>query len=116
MRKLTYILLIFFNISYAQDILTTDMAVKLTLENNLDIKVSENILEISKNNSSILNSDYLPTISATSGITRNQGDVEVKTNQGISAKIDDTYNDENFGSVNIAVSYTHLTLPTTNRV
>ena len=59
MRKLTYILLIFFNISYAQDILTTDMAVKLTLENNLDIKVSENILEISKNNSSILNSDYL---------------------------------------------------------
>ncbi len=101
MRKLTYILLIFFNISYAQDILTTDMAVKLTLENNLDIKVSENILEISKNNSSILNSDYLPTISATSGITRNQGDVEVKTNQGISAKIDDTYNDENFGSVNI---------------
>jgi len=47
------------------------MAVKLTLENNLDIKVSENILEISKNNSSILNSDYLPTISATSGITRN---------------------------------------------
>ena len=24
-----------------------------------------------------------------------------KTNQGISAKIDDTYNDENFGSVNI---------------
>ena len=101
MRKLTYILLIFFNISYAQDILTTEMAVKLTLENNLDIKVSENILEISKNNSSILNSDYLPTISATSGITRNQGDVEVKTNQGISAKIDDTYNDENFGSVNI---------------
>ena len=93
--------MIFFNISYAQDILTTDMAVKLTLENNLDIKVSENILEISKNNSSILNSDYLPTISATSGITRNQGDVEVKTNQGISAKIDDTYNDENFGSVNI---------------
>ena len=53
MRKLTYILLIFFNISYAQDILTTDMAVKLTLENNLDIKVSENILQISKNNSSI---------------------------------------------------------------
>ena len=38
MKKLTYILLIFFNFSYAQDILTTDMAVKLTLENNLDIK------------------------------------------------------------------------------
>lgn len=101
MRKLIYLLLFIFNISYAQEVLTTEMAVKLTLENNLDIQVGENFLEISKNNSSILNSDYLPTISATSGITRNQGDVEVKTNQGISAKINDTYNDENFGSVNI---------------
>ena len=64
MRKLIYILFIFFNTSYAQEILTTDMAVRLTLENNLDIKVSENILEISKNNSSILNSDYLPTVNA----------------------------------------------------
>ena len=101
MRKLIYILFVFFNSTYAQEILTTDMAVRLTLENNLDIKVGENILEISKNNSSILNSDYLPTLNATSGLTRNQGDVEVKTNQGISAKIDDTYNDESFGSVNV---------------
>jgi len=77
------------------------MAVKLTLENNLDIKVSENVLEISKNNSSILNSDYLPTINATSSVSRAQGDVEVKTNQGISAEINDTNNDESFASVNI---------------
>ena len=55
MRKLIYILLVFFNVGYAQEILTTDQAVKLTLENNLDILVSENVLEISKNNSSILN-------------------------------------------------------------
>ena len=101
MRKLVYILLFFFNLSFAQEVLTTDMAVKLTLENNLDIKVSENVLEISKNNSSILNSDYLPTINATSSVSRAQGDVKVKTNQGISAKINDTSNDESFASVNI---------------
>ena len=101
MRKLIYLLLFFFNISYAQEVLTTEMAVKLTLENNLDIKVSENVLEISKNNSSILNSDYLPTINATSSVSRAQGDVEVKTNQGISAEINDTNNDESFASVNI---------------
>ena len=90
MRKLIYLLLFIFNISYAQEVLTTEMAVKLTLENNLDIQVGENFLEISKNNSSILNSDYLPTINATSSVSRAQGDVEVKTNQGISAKINDT--------------------------
>lgn len=101
MRKLIYLLLFIFNISYAQEVLTTEMAVKLTLENNLDIQVSENVLEISKNNSSILNSDYLPTINATSSVSRAQGDVEVKTNQGISAKINDTSNDESFASVNI---------------
>ena len=101
MRKLIYLLLFIFNISYAQEVLTTEMAVKLTLENNLDIKVSENVLEISKNNSSILNSDYLPTINATSSVSRAQGDVEVKTNQGISAKINDTSNDESFANVNI---------------
>ena len=101
MRKLIYLLLFFFNISYAQEVLTTEMAVKLTLENNLDIQVSENFLEISKNNSSILNSDYLPTINATSSVSRAQGDVEVKTNQGISAEINDTNNDESFASVNI---------------
>ena len=39
MRKLVYILLFFFNLSFAQEVLTTEMAVKLTLENNLDIKV-----------------------------------------------------------------------------
>ena len=48
MRKLIYLLLFIFNISYAQEVLTTEMAVKLTLENNLDIQVSENFLEISK--------------------------------------------------------------------
>ncbi|MFL2609144.1 MAG: TolC family protein [Cryomorphaceae bacterium] len=101
MRKLVYILLFFSNLSFAQEVLTTDMAVKLTLENNLDIKVSKNVLEISKNNSSILNSDYLPTINATSSVSRAQGDVKVKTNQGISAKINDTSNDESFASVNI---------------
>ena len=66
MRKLIYILLIFLNMSHSQEILTTDQAVKFTLENNLDILVSENILEISKNNSSILNSNYLPIINAES--------------------------------------------------
>ena len=44
----------------AQENLSVSDAVKLTLENNLDIKIPENQNEISKNNASFLNSGYLP--------------------------------------------------------
>ena len=44
----------------SQENLSIDDAIKITLESNLDIKVVENNLEITKNNSSLLNSDYLP--------------------------------------------------------
>ena len=43
----------------AQENLTLFKAVKNTLENNLDIKISQNLKEIAKNNSSILNNNYL---------------------------------------------------------
>ena len=47
-----------------QQKLTLNDAVKITLENNLDIKIVENQDEIFKNNASFLNSGYLPTISS----------------------------------------------------
>ena len=46
----------------AQEGLTISAAVKNTLENNLDIKISENFEKIAKNNSSILNNNFLPSV------------------------------------------------------
>ena len=46
----------------AQKNLPISQAIKNTLENNLDIKISENIEQIAKNNSSILNNGYLPNL------------------------------------------------------
>ena len=103
MRKLIYILLVFLNVSYAQEILTTDQAVKLTLENNLDILVSENVLEISKNNSSILNSDYLPIINAESSFAKNKADVDIDTPGGLSGEIEER--DEEAESARLNVIY-----------
>ena len=103
MRKLIYILLVFLNIGYAQEILTTDQAVKLTLENNLDILVSENVLEISKNNSSILNSDYLPIINAESSFAKNKADVDIDTPGGLSGEIEER--DEEAESARLNVIY-----------
>ncbi|WP_378186481.1 TolC family protein [Aquimarina sp. W85] len=42
--------------------LTKQEAVRLTLENNLGIKITTNTIEIAKNNQSILNSGYLPSL------------------------------------------------------
>ena len=103
MRKLIYILLIFLNMSHSQEILTTDQAVKFTLENNLDILVSENILEISKNNSSILNSNYLPIINAESSFAKNKADVDIDTPGGLSGEIEER--DEEAESARLNVIY-----------
>jgi len=98
MRKLLYII-IFFGISttnYAQEILTQDKAIQLTLENNYDVKVSINDVEVAKNNSSIYNSGYLPTLSGNAGANYSNNNTDSETHDGISTTIDNsesaTYN------------------------
>ena len=51
------------NISKAQEKLTKEQALDFALENNFGIQVSRNNAAITKNNSNILNSGYLPTVS-----------------------------------------------------
>ena len=55
------------NISKAQEKLTKEQALDFALENNFGIQVSRNNTEITKNNSNILNSGYLPTVSISGG-------------------------------------------------
>ena len=52
---------------FTQQVLEKSEAIALTLENNFGILVATNNIEISKNNKSILNSGYLPTISTVAG-------------------------------------------------
>ena len=70
---------LFANNITAQEELTISSAVKKTLENNLDIEVSENFKRIAKNNSSILNSNYLPNIQLGSEINTNIQSIEIET-------------------------------------
>ena len=55
------------NISKAQEKLTKEQALDFALENNFGIQVSRNNAAITKNNSNILNSGYLPTVSISGG-------------------------------------------------
>jgi outer membrane protein TolC len=53
--------------SFSQEILTKKEALAIALENNFGIKIANNNLEVAKNNSSIYNSRYLPTVALISG-------------------------------------------------
>lgn len=87
----------------AQNDLTISSAVKKTLENNLDIKISENLEKIAKNNSSILNNNYLPNIQLGSEISSNTQSIEIETPSGISGTLDDTKTDNS--SALLSISY-----------
>tara|TARA_B100000035_G_scaffold292936_1_gene281966 strand:+ start:444 stop:1763 length:1320 start_codon:yes stop_codon:yes gene_type:complete len=104
MKKVLNILLIFFLIAInvtAQEELTISSAIKKTLENNLDIEVSENFKRIAKNNSSILNNNYLPNIQLGSEINTNIQSIEIETPSGISGSLDDTQTDNSSAVLSI---------------
>jgi outer membrane protein TolC len=69
--KITLLCFFGFATSFAQEKLTKIQAVKIALENNYGIKIAENNLKIAKNNKSILNSGYLPTLTGSGGATYN---------------------------------------------
>lgn len=85
----------------AQENLTISKAIKYTLENNLDIKISENYEKMAKNNSSILNNNYLPNIQLGSEINTNVQNIEIETPTGISGALDNTQTDNSSAVVSI---------------
>ena len=63
-------------IATAQNILTTDEAIKQALENNYGIKIANNSVEVAENNADILNSGYLPTLTGNAGASIDVQDTE----------------------------------------
>ena len=70
-----------------QEVLTKKEALAITLKNNFGIKIANNNIEIARNNSSILNSGFLPTASLNSGATYQ------RNNQSLTFTDRDTGND-----------------------
>lgn len=67
---------VFFFGANAQEVLTKEEAVKLTLMNNLGIQISENNAQIAENNAGILNSGYLPTVTGNGAVTLDKRNTE----------------------------------------
>jgi len=66
----------------AQDILTKKEALQIALENNYGVIIANNNVEIAKNNSSIYNSSYLPTLSTSAGANFNKSNQEIESQGG----------------------------------
>ncbi|WP_244901855.1 TolC family protein [Croceivirga radicis] len=71
-----------------EEFLSKEEAVKLTLENNLGIKIAENNKEIAKNNKSALNTGYLPTLTATGSGSLDINDQEATFQDGSVREVD----------------------------
>lgn len=64
---ITSLFLVFCFPLFGQNVLSKADAVKYVLDNNYGIKIAENNVAIAENNSGILNSGYLPTLSTSMG-------------------------------------------------
>ncbi|TJY37044.1 TolC family protein [Pontimicrobium aquaticum] len=77
-----FILLAFSVHVQAQKVLSRQEAVSLALENNYGIKIANNTVEIAENNTNILNSGFLPTLTANSGATYSLDNTEAIFSNG----------------------------------
>jgi len=66
----------------AQNILTKEEAVSKALENNYGVQIAKNDVAVAENNTSILNSGYLPTLTGSAGATYNLDNTEAEFSNG----------------------------------
>ncbi len=85
----------------AQDILTKKEALQIALENNYGVMIANNNVEIAKNNSSIYNSRYLPTVSTSAGANYNNSNQEIERQDGSITNINGAETKTYNASVNV---------------
>lgn len=95
------VLLIGLQQGHAQQLLTPEKAVTLTLKNNLDIKVATYNENIAANNIDILNSGYLPSITGNAGATYDKNNTEGKRLDGNTSSAQDVVTKRYNASLNL---------------
>ena len=101
-RKIIIVFLSFYISSVtAQKIVTVSEAIELALENNYGIKIISNTKKIAKNNASILNSGYLPTVTSSSGATFNKDNIEAEFANGESTQLNGAKSSRYNASINL---------------
>jgi outer membrane protein TolC len=101
-KKIIIVFLSFYISSVtAQKIVTVSEAIELALENNYGIKIISNNKKIAKNNASILNSGYLPTVTSNSGATFNKDNIEAEFANGETTQLNGAKSSRYNASINL---------------
>ena len=101
-RKIIIVFLSFYvSAVTAQKIVTVSEAIELALENNYGIKIISNTKKIAKNNASLLNSGYLPTVTSTSGATFNKDNIEAEFANGETTQLNGAKSSRYNASINL---------------
>ncbi|WP_422107555.1 TolC family protein [Winogradskyella sp.] len=87
--RILYMVAVFFisKLAFAQDILTVDDAIKMAVEKNYDVRIAKNDTKISDIENGVLNSGYLPKVSASGGVNYSDENQNVVFSDGNSAEI-----------------------------
>lgn len=88
-------------LSAQQRLITPSEAVSLALDNNYGIKIANNSVEIAENNTSILNSGYLPTLAGNAGTSFNIDNTEAEFSNGNSTVLRGAESSRYNASVNL---------------
>lgn len=97
-KILILVLAIFPLIAFSQQPLSLGEAVDIAMQENHDIRIARNNIKIAENNASILNSGYLPSLSANGGISKKNEDTYTDLGGGISRDVKDAITDNyNYG-------------------
>ncbi|MBI9041408.1 TolC family protein [Lutibacter sp.] len=89
---------------FSQELLSKKEAITLALENNYGILMAKNNIKIAENNASVLNSGFLPKITASSGINYSNNNTELTSQSGTTSKTDNAEVTSYNGS--LALNYT----------
>ncbi len=85
----------------AQEVLSKGEAIRQVMENNFDILLSKNDIKIAENNTSLLNSGYLPTLTGTAGITYNSDNISAVFSNGNITEVDGAKSDSRNANLNL---------------
>ncbi len=98
---ITYSLVFFAIFANAQKTLTPEKAIQLTLSHNYGIKIAENTVKVAENNTSVLNSGYLPTVTGNAGATYNLDNTEAEFSNGETTTLNGAESSRYNASVNL---------------
>ena len=101
--KIVALSFIFLGLSYigAQQLITPENAVSLALENNYGIKLTNNLIAVAENNTSIYNTGFLPTLTGNAGATFNLDNTEAEFSNGNRTNLENAESSRYNASLNL---------------